>query len=51
KTAEVAEHFRKVLDDLVSAVAEENEPEFARHMGIANRRLAAGENENGPPPS
>ena len=51
KTAEVAEHFRKVLDELVSAVAEEDEPEFARHMGIANRRLAAGENENGSPQS
>jgi chorismate mutase/prephenate dehydrogenase len=51
KTAEVAEHFRKVLDELVSAVAEEDEPEFTRHMGIANRRLAAGENENGSPQS
>ena len=35
---------RKVLDELVSAVAGEDEPEFTRHMGIANRRLIAGEN-------
>ena len=47
KTAEVTEHFRKVLDELACAVAEGDEPAFIRHMGIAKRRLATGENEDG----
>ena len=42
KTAEVTEHFRKVLDELACAVAEGDEPAFIRHMGIAKRRLATG---------
>ena len=46
KTAEVTEHFRKVLDELVCAVAEEDEPAFVRHVGIAKRRLVTGENED-----
>ena len=45
-TAEVSEHFRKVLDELVTAVAENDEAVFTRYMGAANRRLAT--DENGP---
>ena len=39
-TAVVSEHFRKVLDELVTAVVENDEAVFTRHMGAANRRLA-----------
>lgn len=42
-TAEVSEHFRKVLDELISAVTENNEDIFTRYMDVAHRRLA----ENG----
>ena len=49
KTAEVTDHFRKVLDDLVCAVAGEDEPVFTRYMGAAKRRLATGEYEDGSP--
>jgi chorismate mutase/prephenate dehydrogenase len=51
KTAEVTDQFRKVLDELVCAVAEGDEPVFTRYMGTAKRRLAAGENEDRPPQS
>ncbi len=51
KTAEVTDHFRKVLDELVYAVAEGDEPVFTRYIGAAKRRLATGENEDGPPQS
>lgn len=39
-TAEVSEHFRKVLDELVTSVAENDEDVFTRHMGAAKQRLA-----------
>lgn len=42
-TAEVSEHFKKVLDELISAVTENNEDIFTRYMDVAHRRLA----ENG----
>jgi chorismate mutase/prephenate dehydrogenase len=45
-TAEVSKHFREVLDELVAAVAKEDEAVFIRHMGAARRRLAANGNEN-----
>ena len=51
KTAEVTEHFRKVLDELASAIAEGDEPAFTRHMGIAKQRLVTGENEDETPQS
>ncbi len=34
-TAEVSEHFRKVLDELVTAVSECDEAVFTRHMSAA----------------
>ena len=46
-TVEVTNHFRKVLNELARAVAEGDEPAFARHMGAANRRLVKGEEESG----
>jgi len=51
KTAAVTDHFRKVLDELASAVAGEDEAAFTRHMGIAKRRLVTGENEEEMPQS
>ena len=39
-TAEVSEHFRKVLDELMKAVADNDENVFTRYMDAANRRLA-----------
>ena len=39
-TAEVSEHFRKVLDELMRAVADNDETVFTRYMDAANRRLA-----------
>jgi chorismate mutase/prephenate dehydrogenase len=39
-TGAVSEQFRKVLDELVTAVAEQNEEVFTRYMDVANRRLA-----------
>ena len=44
-TAEVSAHFRKVLDELVTAVAGNDEAVFTRYMGVARQRLVAGENE------
>ena len=44
-TAEVSEHFRKVLDDLVTAVANDDEMVFTRYMGAAKQRLVIDENE------
>jgi chorismate mutase/prephenate dehydrogenase len=38
-TAEVTEHFRKVLDELARAVVEEDEAVFTRYMGVAKQRL------------
>ena len=45
-TAVVSEHFRKVLDELVTAVANNDEDVFTRHMGAARQRLAATEVES-----
>ena len=45
-TAEVSEHFRKVLSELVTAVAENDEAVFTRYMGVAKLRLAGGEDED-----
>jgi chorismate mutase/prephenate dehydrogenase len=42
-TAEVSEHFLKVLDELVTAVTEENEAVFTRYMGVAKQRLSGKE--------
>jgi chorismate mutase/prephenate dehydrogenase len=39
-TAAVSEHFRKVLNELVTAVAENDEAVFTRYMAAANRRLS-----------
>ena len=44
-TVEVSAHFRKVLDELVNAVAEDEEDVFIRHMSAAKQRLTNG-NEN-----
>ena len=44
-TAEVSEHFRKVLDELVAAVAGNDEVVFTRYMGAAKQRLVSDENE------
>ncbi len=38
-TAEVSEHFRRVLDELTTAVVENKEAVFTRHMDAAKRRL------------
>jgi len=45
-TAEVSEHFRKVLNELVTAVVENDEAVFTRHMGAAKKRLAETELES-----
>ncbi|NNK98603.1 MAG: prephenate dehydrogenase, partial [Xanthomonadales bacterium] len=42
-TAEVSRHFREVLDELVNAVADNEEAVFTRHMGAAKQRLANAE--------
>jgi len=44
-TAEVSEHFRKVLDEIITAVAEKNEAVFTRYMGSAKKRLVSGEEQ------
>ena len=44
-TAEVSEHFRKVLDELVTAVAGNDEAVFTRYMDAAKQRLVTDENE------
>ncbi len=45
-TAEVSEHFRRVLNELVTAVAENDEAVFTRRMGAAKQRLAGNISEN-----
>jgi chorismate mutase/prephenate dehydrogenase len=42
-TAQVSEQFRKVLDELVAAVADKNEEAFIRLMQVARTRLASNE--------
>jgi chorismate mutase/prephenate dehydrogenase len=44
-TAGVSEHFRKVLDELVTAVAENDEAVFIRHMAAAKQRLTVDESD------
>ena len=44
-TTEVSEHFQKVLDELVTAVAENDEKVFTRYMDVAKQRLVTDENE------
>ena len=44
-TTKVSEHFRKVLDELVNAVVENDEAVFIRHMGAAKQRLATDEDK------
>jgi len=44
-TAEVSEHFRKVLSELVAAVAENDEAVFTRYMDAAKQRLTSEDNE------
>ena len=44
-TAEVTEHFRKVLDELARAVVEEDEAVFTRYMGVAKQRLVSDETD------
>ena len=44
-TVEVSEHFRKVLDELVTAVAKNDEVVFTRYMAVAKQRLVSDENE------
>ena len=46
-TVEVTNHFRKVLKELAHAVEEGDEPAFARHMAVANRRLVRNDEESG----
>jgi chorismate mutase/prephenate dehydrogenase len=48
-TEEVNEHFRKVLDELVTSVSQGDEAVFTRHMRAARQRLAGDEKnpENG----
>ncbi len=48
-TADVSEHFRKVLNELVTAVTEHDEAVFTRHMRAARQRLTSDEHlsENG----
>ena len=43
-TGEVTEHFRRVLDELVTAVTRHDEALFTRHMRAARQRLAGDEN-------
>jgi chorismate mutase/prephenate dehydrogenase len=38
-TADVTQHFRKVLDELVNSVTENDEAVFTRYMGAAKQRL------------
>ncbi len=44
-TAEVTDHFRKVLDELARAVVEEDEAVFTRYMGVAKQRLVSDETD------
>ncbi len=43
-TAEVSEHFRKVLEELIKAVADNDETVFTRYMVSANQRLTTSQN-------
>jgi len=45
-TAEVSKHFRKVLDELMAAVVENDEAVFIRHMDAARQRLANGDDKS-----
>ncbi|MFC1701927.1 prephenate dehydrogenase/arogenate dehydrogenase family protein [Pseudomonadota bacterium] len=42
-TADVSEHFRRVLNELVTSVADSNEEVFTRHMNAAKKRLTGDE--------
>jgi len=44
-TAAVSAQFRKVLDELMRSVAENDEDVFTRYMGAANQRLSASETD------
>lgn len=44
-TTEVSQHFRKVLDELIKAVVENEESVFIRHMDAARQRLANGKED------
>jgi len=44
-TAQVTAQFKKVLDELASAVEEGDEAVFTRYMGVAKRRLVTGDSE------
>ena len=44
-TQEVSEQFRKVLDELVTAVSKQDEAIFTHHMRAARKRLASVENK------
>jgi chorismate mutase/prephenate dehydrogenase len=44
-TAEVSKHFRKVLDELMKAVTENDEAVFTHYMGAAKQRLSATEDK------
>ena len=48
-TADVSEHFQKVLNELVTAVTEHDEAVFTHHMSAAKQRLTGDEHlsENG----
>ncbi|MGA9573532.1 MAG: bifunctional chorismate mutase/prephenate dehydrogenase [Lysobacterales bacterium] len=46
-TADVSEQFRRVLDELVTAVASADETLFTRHMSAAKRRLTGDESATG----
>jgi chorismate mutase/prephenate dehydrogenase len=45
-TAEVSAAFRNVLDELMRAVAENDEDVFTRYMGAANQRLSSKEDDS-----
>ncbi len=46
-TAEVSRQFRKVLDELVSSVVENDETVFTRYMAAAKQRLATEKSDTG----
>ena len=46
-TPEVSEQFRRVLDELVRAVASSDEALFTRHMSAAKQRLTGDDNSTG----
>ena len=45
-TAAVSSAFRKVLDELMRAVAENDENVFTHYMGVANQRLSSKEDDS-----